>query len=160
MPYRDVVRTPSPTADVRRWAKIFPSTKSGQPIMHRHAAAPVMNGTRFMLWMLVKTLISAAIIVTVSELSSRFPRTGALLLTLPIVSILAFGMSWQEHHNLPAISRLARETLILVPLGLPFFVPLAFAERLGLGFWTASGLGLVFASTTIGLWFALGPKSL
>lgn len=111
-----------------------------------------------MMWTLVKAVIAAIIVITVSAVSNRFPRLGALLLTLPIVSILAFGMSWQEHHDLPAISRLARETLILVPLGLPFFVPLAFAERLGLGFWSASGLGLLLASAIIGLWLVFGPK--
>lgn len=85
------------------------------------------------------------------------PSAGALLLTLPLVSILAFVMSWQQQHDLPAISRLARETLVLVPLGLPFFLPLAFAERMGLSFWSATALGLVLASFTIGAWFAFGP---
>ena len=113
-----------------------------------------------MFWTFVKAMISAAVIVTVAEMSRRFPRLGALLLTLPIVSILAFVMSWTQHRDLPAISRLAKETLVLVPLGLPFFVPLAFAERLGLGFWSASLLGVALASVTIGLWFAFGPRSL
>lgn len=61
-------------------------------------------------------------------------------------------------HNLYNRSVLARETLILVPLGLPFFVPLAFAERLGLGFWGAMTAGLIAASLTIGLWLAIGPR--
>ncbi len=112
-----------------------------------------------MWWTLVKATIAAAVIVAVAELSHRFPRLGALLLTLPIVSILAFIMSWQQHQDLPAISRLARETLILVPLGLPFFVPLAFADRMGLSFWSASALGVVLASVTIGVWFAFGPRA-
>ncbi|HUQ71062.1 MAG TPA: DUF3147 family protein [Planctomycetaceae bacterium] len=111
-----------------------------------------------MLWILVKAGLAAAVIVAVSELSQRSPRIGALLLTLPLVSILAFVMSWQQHHDLPAVSRLAKETLILVPLGLPFFVPLAFAERLGLGFWSAGGLGVILAAATIGAWFAIGPR--
>lgn len=108
--------------------------------------------------LLIRAVIAAVIVVLVSEVSNRSPRLGALLLTLPIVSILAFGMSWQKDHDLAGISRLARETLILVPLGLPFFVPLAFAERFGLGFWTASGIGLVLASASIGAWLAFGPK--
>lgn len=110
-----------------------------------------------MLWSIVKAAIAAAVIVAVSEFSQRSPRTGALLLTLPIVSILAFVMSWQQHHDLPAISGLAKETLVLVPLGLPFFLPLAFAERLGLTFWPAFMLGIILASATIGLWLWLGP---
>jgi len=54
-----------------------------------------------------QVLISAVILVTVAEVSQRSPRLGALLLTLPIVSILAFVMAWYRFHDVPAISRLA-----------------------------------------------------
>ncbi len=111
-----------------------------------------------MWWAIIKTVIAAAIIVAVSQISQRFPRLGALLLTLPIVSLIAFVMSWQQHRDLFAISRLARETLVLVPLGLPFFVPLAFAERFGLHFWPAFLIGLALAAMTIGIWFWLTPS--
>jgi hypothetical protein len=73
------------------------------------------------LWNIIRVGITAVIIVTVAELSGRFPRYGALVLSLPLVSILAFAMSWYQHHDMVAISKLAKETLILVPLGLPFF---------------------------------------
>ena len=112
-----------------------------------------------MLWTLTKAIIAATVIVTVAEISQRFPRLGALLLTLPVISILAFVLSWQQHHDLPAISRFAKETLILVPLGLPYFLPLAFADRLGLGFWSASALGVVLTTLTIGAWFVFGPRA-
>jgi hypothetical protein len=111
-----------------------------------------------MWWIIIKTAIAAAIIVAVSEVSYRLPRLGAFLLTLPIISLIALVMSWQQHRDLPAISRLARETLVLVPLGLPFFVPLAFAERFGLDFWPAFITGLALAATTIGLWLWLAPS--
>ncbi|MDX1961999.1 MAG: DUF3147 family protein [Pirellulales bacterium] len=106
------------------------------------------------LWNVVRVSITAIIIVAVAELSKRYPRYGALLLSLPIVSVLAFVLSWNQHRDLPAISKMARETLVLVPLGLPFFLPLAFATRLGLGFWPAIAAGIVLSSLTIGCWFA------
>jgi hypothetical protein len=112
-----------------------------------------------MLWNLVRVGIAAVIIVVVSELSKKYPRYGALLLSLPIVSILAFVMSWFQYHDLPTISKLAKETFILVLLGLPFFVPLMFAKELGLGFWASMGLGIVLASLTIGTWLALAPNN-
>ena len=111
-----------------------------------------------MWWIIGKTLIAAAIIAAVSEIANRFPRLGALLLTLPVVSILAFIITWTDHRDLTTISRLARETLFLVPLDLPFFLPLAFAPRLGLSFWPAFASGVLLASLTIGLWFWLGPE--
>jgi hypothetical protein len=113
-----------------------------------------------MLWTFIKAAISATVIVAVAEVSRRYPRLGALLLSLPIVSILAFLTTWTQQHDLPAISRLAREALVLVPLGLPFFLPLAFAERLQLGFWPAIGIGLALAAAIIGLWLAFGPRTI
>lgn len=111
-----------------------------------------------MWWTITKTLIAAAIITAVSEIANRYPRLGALLLTLPIVSILAFIFTWTGQRDLETVSRLARETLILVPLGLPFFLPLAFAPRLGLSFWAAFASGVLLAAVTIGLWFQFGPE--
>jgi hypothetical protein len=110
-------------------------------------------------WNLVRVVVVAVTVVAVAELSKRYPRYGALLLSLPIVSILAFLLSWFQHRDLPAVSRLARETLILVPLGLPFFLPFAFANRWGLDFWSCLIAGLVLASVTIGAWMWLGPTN-
>jgi hypothetical protein len=106
-----------------------------------------------------RAVIAGLVVAGVSELADRLPRFGALLLTLPIVSLVAFIAVWQKDQDPSVVSRLARETLILVPLGLPFFVPLALSDRLGMSFWGAYLLGLALASITIGLWFWLGPKS-
>lgn len=113
-----------------------------------------------MWWTIGKAVIAAVILVAVSEIAKRYPRLGALLLTLPVASILAFIFTWTRHEDMTTVSRLARETLVLVPLGLPFFVPLAFAERWGIGFWTAFVTGIVLASVSIGVWFRLGPESI
>jgi hypothetical protein len=106
-------------------------------------------------WNLARVALTAVIVVAVAELSKRFPRAGALLLSLPLVSILAFIAAWQQHRDLPAISRMARETLVLVPLTLPFFVPLAYAERLGLGFWAAFAVGIGCTSLALTVWLLL-----
>ena len=106
-----------------------------------------------------RAIIAGLVVAGVSELADRFPRLGALLLTLPVISIVAFIATWNKNQDLNTISQLARETLILVPLGLPFFIPLAFSERIGLGFWSAFAAGILLASATIGLWFWLGPQT-
>lgn len=112
-----------------------------------------------LLWNVVRVALVAVIVVTVSEISKRYPRAGALLLSLPIVSVLAFLVTWFQHHDLKAISQLARETLILVTLGLPFFVPFAFASRLGLDFWSSLIAGIVLASLTIGARFVFASAT-
>lgn len=67
-----------------------------------------------MLW---RAIIAGLVVAGVSELADRYPRLSALLLTLPVVSIIAFIAVWTKDHNLDATTRLARETLVLVPLG-------------------------------------------
>ena len=110
-------------------------------------------------WNIIRVGIAAVTIVAVAELSKRFPRYGALLLSLPIVSILAFIMSWHQYHDLPAISRLAKETTILVLLGMPLFLPMIFSGQLGFGFWISLVLGIALASLTIGAWLLLAPSN-
>jgi hypothetical protein len=120
-----------------------------------------LNSERVMaiIWNVIRVLIAAVTVVTVAELSKRYPRWGALLLSLPLISILAFLMSWFQYHDMKAISKMARETLVLVPLGLPFFVPFAFATRWGLDFWTSFAAGLLLASFTIGTWMWFAPSA-
>ena len=111
------------------------------------------------MWMLIlRAAIAAAVVALVPELAKKFPRVGALILTLPIVSIIAIVFTWLRQGDVPTVATFCRETLVLVPLGLPFFVPLAFADKWGLGFWPAFVLGVALASGCIGVWFGVGPK--
>ncbi len=112
-----------------------------------------------MLSFLLRTIAAAITIGVVSEIANRSPRMGAVLLTLPVVSIIALLMTWFRDQDLKIVSQLSRETLILVPLGLPFFMPLAFAEKLGLNFWSAMAAGLGLAVLTIGGWLMFGPST-
>ena len=91
-------------------------------------------------------------------------RLAALVLSLPLLSLVAYILVWQQERDVDApaalakLSGFARETLGLVPLGLPFFVPLAMAGKWGLGFWSAFGLGVALAAVCISLWMWLGPE--
>ena len=107
---------------------------------------------------LVRWIFASITLFVVTQIAQKNPRLGAFVLTLPLLSIIAMVLQWQQSHDLSSTSKFARETLILVPLGLPFFVPLAFAARLGISFWPAFGAGLLLASVTIGSWLWLGPK--
>ena len=102
---------------------------------------------------------TALIIVAVSQVGQRSPRWSALPLSSPLTGILTFTLRWFGLRNLPRLSRMARETLILAPLGLPFVFPLAFAERWPLSFGAAISPGIVLASTAIGAWMAWGPST-
>ena len=84
------------------------------------------------MWNLARVCVAALIVVVVATSPDVLPAWALLLLSLPLISILAFSFSWFQHHDLRAISSMAKDTLVLVPLGLPFFVPFVFAHALGL----------------------------
>jgi hypothetical protein len=109
-------------------------------------------------WNLLRLVLVAVIVVAVAEVSRRYPRAGAVLLSLPLVSLLAFTASWLQHRDLPAISKMARETLVLVPLSLPFFVPFALASRWGLGYWSSFAAGTILAAVTILSYLTVWPQ--
>lgn len=112
-----------------------------------------------LMWkLLANALLTGLVVAAVSEIARRSPRIGSLILTMPIVIPAVFVYRYLFDHDLPPISRLARETLILIPLALPFFVPMAFADRLGLGFWPALAAGLLILAVTVGVYLLFAPK--
>ena len=112
-----------------------------------------------MLQLLVRGLAAGFIVVAVAEVARHFPRLGALILTLPIVIPAVFVLMYLRDGQLAPVARMSRETLMLIPLGLPFFVPLAFAQRLGLSFWPAFTAGLLLVSATISAYLWLAPRA-
>jgi hypothetical protein len=108
--------------------------------------------------MLLRFLVAGTVVTLVVELAPRLPRVGALILTLPIISIFTFIFTWLAHRQIETIAGLSRETLVLVPLGLVFFVPLALADRWRLDFWVAFAAGIVLAAIVLALWVRFGPR--
>ncbi|MEV8761028.1 DUF3147 family protein [Klebsiella pneumoniae] len=52
-----------------------------------------------MLYLLLKAAISAVIIVAVSEIAKRSPGFGALVASLPLVSVLGMIWLWRDTHD-------------------------------------------------------------
>jgi len=88
-----------------------------------------------MLYLALKGLLSGAIVLIVSEVAKRSPALGALIVSLPLVSILA--MLWL-HHETQDASRLATHaeaTFWYVLPSLPMFLVLPALLRHGWSFY-------------------------
>ena len=107
-------------------------------------------------WIITKYLITAAIVVAVSEVAKRSDRLGALLASLPLVTLLA--LTWLHVERQPAskITNHAWYTFWYVVPTLPMF--LAFPSLYTrFGFWPALGLSALITVTSFAL-FALAVK--
>jgi len=54
-----------------------------------------------MLYLAVKALISGVIVAAVSELAKRYPGLGALVASLPLVSLLGMIWLWRDKRKRP-----------------------------------------------------------
>ena len=96
-----------------------------------------------MLYAVVKALLSGVVIAAASEVAKRNPAVGAVILSLPLISILAFIWLWRDTSDTGAIAALSQSTFWFVLPTLPMFLVLPVLLRTGSGFWPALGLSCV-----------------
>lgn len=104
--------------------------------------------------MILNGLLAGFAVIAVSEIARRFPRVADVILSVPLVVFAVYAVMYARDGQLAPLSRMARHMLVLIPLSLPFFLPIAFAARLNLTFWPAFSIGLALVTLTVGgyLW--------
>lgn len=89
-----------------------------------------------MAWLLTKYLVTAGVVMLVSEFAKRHDKLGALLAALPLVTVLTLIWLYVEQQPAEKLANHARYTFWYVLPTLPMF--LAFPWLLGrFGFWSA-----------------------
>ena len=111
-----------------------------------------------MLYLLVKAALSGVVIAVASEVARRWPGWGALIVSLPLVSVLAMIWLWRDTRDPLRIAVHAESTFWFVLPSLPMFLLIPYMLRQGSSFWTALAAG---CALTVGLYLAmvgLAPK--
>lgn len=101
---------------------------------------------------LFKALLSGLIIAAVSEVTKRSAAFGALIASLPIVSVLAMIWIWIETKDSARIADHAEATFWLVLPSLPMFLILPALLRHGVHFFIALGAS---CALTVALYFIM-----
>ena len=103
-----------------------------------------------MLWIIGKYLVTAAVVVLVSELAKRSDKLGGLVAGLPLVTVLTLVWLYLENQSEEKIANHAWYTFWYVVPTLPMF--LAFPMLLPrLGFWPALAVCVVITVVCFGL---------
>ena len=105
-----------------------------------------------MVYLLVKAVISGVIVAIVSEIARRSPAFGALIVSLPLISILSILWLWNDTGDTERIASLAQATFWFVLPSLPMFLAFPAMLRAGVGFWFALSSSCLL---TIALYFAM-----
>jgi hypothetical protein len=90
-----------------------------------------------------KVLLTALVVVAVSEVGRRHAFWAAVLASLPLTSLLAFVWLHLGGGGAEQVARLSTGIFWLVLPSLVLFLLLPVLLRAGLGFWTSLGLSCV-----------------
>jgi hypothetical protein len=90
-----------------------------------------------MFYFVVKCALSGVIVGIVSEVAKRSPAFGALIVSLPLVSLLGIIWLWRDTGDAERIAGHAESTFCYVLPSLPMFLVLPAMLRAGVGFWPA-----------------------
>lgn len=88
-----------------------------------------------MLYYLLKVVISALLIVSITEVAKRSGSFAALLAALPLTSLLAFVWMYYEGVAPARIAELSGQIFWMVLPSLVLFLLFPLLIRLGIGFW-------------------------
>ncbi|PWB55954.1 MAG: hypothetical protein C3F18_05380 [Nitrosomonadales bacterium] len=106
--------------------------------------------------LVVKVLISVAVLLAAVEIAKRSPFWGAVVIALPLTSMLAMAWLYWDTRDMGRVSAFARDIFFLVPPSLLFFLPFVFEPRSHWPFWLnfAAGVALT-ACAMLGMRFVL-----
>jgi hypothetical protein len=111
-----------------------------------------------MTYLILKALLSGLIVAAASEVARRWPGTGALIVSLPLVSLLTFLWLWRDTGDQGRIADLSQSTFWYFLPSMPMFLAFPALIRAGFGFWPSI---LLACALTVLLYLAMigiGPR--
>ncbi|MEO0062593.1 MAG: hypothetical protein RLZZ08_1153 [Pseudomonadota bacterium] len=111
-----------------------------------------------MLYLIGKAALSGVIVAAASEVARRWPGIGALIVSLPLVSLLAMLWLWHDTHDVQRLADHAQGTFWFVLPSLPMFLLVPAMLRQGYGFWLSLAAGCVLTIALYLAMVAIGPR--
>ena len=105
-----------------------------------------------MFYLAVKSMVSGILVMIISEIARRNASFGALVASLPLISLLGMVWLWHDTHDTQKMASHAAATFWYVLPSLPMFLLLPCLLRQGIGFYTSL---LLVCSVTVMLYFLM-----
>ncbi|MCG7985390.1 MAG: DUF3147 family protein [Candidatus Thiodiazotropha lotti] len=101
-----------------------------------------------MMQYLVKVLITALLVVAVSEAAKRSSLLGGILGSIPLVSVIAIIWLYSDTGDIEKVTALANSIFWLVIPSLSLFISLPLLLNYGLGFYPSLVLAILITAFT------------
>lgn len=111
-----------------------------------------------MIYLLLKALLSGAIVAAVSEIARRFPGWGGLVASLPLVSLLAMTWLYLDTREPLKVADLAASTFWFFLPSMPMFIVIPWLLRSGWSFAATMALAIAMTLLLYALMFWAAPR--
>ena len=111
-----------------------------------------------LLYLILKAALSGVIIAIVSEVAKRSPGVGALIASLPLVSVLGMIWLWRDTRDPERMAAHAGATFWYVLPSLPMFLLIPALLKRGVPFWAALAGGCALTIALYLLMTIVGPR--
>lgn len=111
-----------------------------------------------MWYLVIKAGLSGILVALISEVAKRYPGFGALIASLPLVSVMGMIWLWRDKPDAANMAAHAEATFWFVLPSLPMFLLVPAMLRHGIGFWTALIAGCVLTIALYSLMTWIGPR--
>ena len=111
-----------------------------------------------MLYLVVKALLSGAIVAAVSEIARRYPGWGGLVASLPLTSLLAMVWLFRDTHDAERVAELSLSAFWFFLPSVPLFIALPAMIRSGVPFWASMAIAVVGTLALYAAWFWAAPR--
>ena len=118
----------------------------------RSHASSAPAGSPSAIYLLLKALLSGAVVAAASEVARRSTLLGAVLVSLPLVSILALVWLYRDTGDPDEVASLSWSILWVIVPSVVFFVVLPLALRRGIDFWPSLALACALTALAYAVW--------
>ncbi|MCH8011506.1 MAG: DUF3147 family protein [Candidatus Marinimicrobia bacterium] len=105
-----------------------------------------------MVYYIIKIAVTTVLVVAISEISKRSSFVGALLASVPLISVMAMLWRYIDTKDVTKVSVLATSVFWLVLPSLALFVTLPLLLKLGMHFYLSISLSIGF---TVGCYWLM-----
>jgi len=78
------------------------------------------------MYLVIKTIVTALVIVAISEIARRSSLFAGILASIPLTSVLAMTWLYFDTRNVKSVIELSNSVLLLIPPSIIFFLTFPF----------------------------------
>ena len=109
------------------------------------------------MYLIIKTIVTALVIVAISEIARRSSLFAGILASIPLTSVLAMTWLYFDTRNVKSVIELSNSVLLLIPPSIIFFLTFPFLLK-KIDFLISLAISILLTAITYWIYISLLTK--